>query len=93
MNPCSGSTGRCVCYGKDPAANSTVSRYLLDLVAPCEEQCPCVIGSEWTRCLTQADLAPLHSEQKGLIDFLVLARAEHFVGFGPSTYSFFLKVR
>ena len=39
----------------------------------------------------QADLAPLHSEQKGLIDFLVLARAEHFVGFGPSTYSFFLK--
>ncbi len=41
----------------------------------------------------QADLAPLHSEQKGLIDFLVLAGAQRFVGFGPSTYSFFLKVR
>ena len=45
------------------------------------------------RYLAAADLAPLHSEQKGLIDFLVLAAAARFVGFGPSTYSFFLKVQ
>ena len=42
--------------------------------------------------LDKNDLAALHSEQKGLIDFLVLARAARFVGFGPSTYSFYLKV-
>lgn len=42
--------------------------------------------------LGPSDLAALHSEQKGLIDFLVLARAARFVGFGPSTYSFYLKV-
>ena len=43
--------------------------------------------------LSEAELAGLHSEQKGLIDYLVLARAARFVGFGPSTYSFYLKVR
>ncbi len=32
--------------------------------------------------LTAADTAGLHSEQKGLIDFLVLARSARFVGFG-----------
>jgi hypothetical protein len=41
--------------------------------------------------LSEADLAGLHSEQRGLIDFLVLAKSTRFVGFGPSTYSFFLR--
>ena len=41
--------------------------------------------------LSEADLAGLHSEQRGLIDFLVLAHSTRFVGFGPSTYSFFLR--
>mmetsp|Transcript_9294 Transcript_9294/g.27924 ORF Transcript_9294/g.27924 Transcript_9294/m.27924 type:complete len:628 (+) Transcript_9294:75-1958(+) len=40
--------------------------------------------------LTLQDTKTLHSEQKGLIDFLVLAQSGSFVGFGPSTYSFFL---
>jgi len=33
----------------------------------------------------------LNSEQLALLDFLILARAEKFVGFGPSTFSFFLR--
>jgi hypothetical protein len=41
--------------------------------------------------LSEGDLAGLHSEQRGLIDFLVLAHSSRFVGFGPSTYSFFLR--
>lgn len=41
--------------------------------------------------LSEGDLAGLHSEQRGLIDFLVLAHSTRFVGFGPSTYSFFLR--
>ena len=35
--------------------------------------------------------AALSSEQKALVDFLVLARGARFVGFGPSTFSFFLR--
>ena len=40
--------------------------------------------------LDESELAGLHSEQKGLIDLLVLAKASSFVGFEPSTFSFFL---
>ena len=40
--------------------------------------------------LSEAELSMLHSEQKGLIDLLVLAQADRFVGFEPSTFSFFL---
>lgn len=40
--------------------------------------------------LSEAELSMLHSEQKGLIDLLVLAKANSFVGFEPSTFSFFL---
>lgn len=35
--------------------------------------------------------AALNSEQKALLDFIVLARAKKFVGFGSSTFSFFLR--
>lgn len=35
--------------------------------------------------------AALNSEQKALLDFLVLARAQRFVGFGSSTFSFYLR--
>lgn len=41
--------------------------------------------------LTPAELSGLHSEQRALIDFLVLARAQHFVGFEESTFSLFLR--
>lgn len=34
--------------------------------------------------------AALNSEQKALLDFLVLAKGKHFVGFGSSTFSFYL---
>ena len=40
--------------------------------------------------LSEAEMRALHSEQKALIDLLVLAKADHFVGFEPSTFSFFL---
>ena len=40
--------------------------------------------------LDAAKLDRLHSEQKGLIDLLVLAKAKTFVGFKPSTFSFFV---
>jgi len=32
----------------------------------------------------------LNSEQKALLDFLVLAKGKLFVGFGSSTFSFYL---
>ena len=35
--------------------------------------------------------ADLTSEQKALVDFLVLARGATFVGFGSSTFSFYLR--
>lgn len=38
-----------------------------------------------------AALAPLNSEQKAAVDFLVLARATAFVGMGSSTFSFYLR--
>ena len=34
--------------------------------------------------------AALNSEQKALLDFLVLAKGARFVGFGSSTFSFYL---
>lgn len=35
--------------------------------------------------------ADLNSEQKALLDFLVLSRGRGFVGFGSSTFSFYLR--
>lgn len=35
--------------------------------------------------------AALNSEQKALLDFLVLARSQKFAGFGSSTFSFYLR--
>ena len=35
--------------------------------------------------------ADLTSEQKALVDFLVLSRGATFVGFGASTFSFYLR--
>lgn len=35
--------------------------------------------------------AALNSEQKALLDFLVLARSQLFAGFGSSTFSFYLR--
>jgi hypothetical protein len=39
----------------------------------------------------QCILADLNSEQKALLDFLVLAKGKYFVGFGSSTFSFYLR--
>jgi hypothetical protein len=36
-------------------------------------------------------LAGLNSEQLALLDFLILARSHKFVGFGPSTFSTYLR--
>jgi GDP-fucose protein O-fucosyltransferase len=41
--------------------------------------------------LSKRELSMLHSEQKALIDFLVLARSQNFVGFVTSTFSFFVQ--
>lgn len=38
-----------------------------------------------------ADLDALNSEQKALVDFIVLAQSHRFVGFGSSTFSFYLR--
>ena len=35
--------------------------------------------------------AELNSEQKALLDFMVLSRGRGFVGFGSSTFSFYLR--
>lgn len=47
------------------------------------------------RCPTPVHLcrpcAGLNSEQLALLDFLILARSHKFVGFGPSTFSTYLK--
>ncbi|DBA65894.1 TPA: hypothetical protein ACH3X2_002921 [Trebouxia sp. C0005] len=41
--------------------------------------------------IPQAELEELNSEQKALVDFLVLSRGRGFVGFGSSTFSFYLR--
>jgi hypothetical protein len=41
--------------------------------------------------ILQKELEELNSEQKALLDFLVLARADRFAGFGSSTFSFYLR--
>jgi hypothetical protein len=41
--------------------------------------------------LPAAEMAGLTSEQSALVDFLVLARCARFVGFGSSTFSFYLR--
>lgn len=33
----------------------------------------------------------MNSEQKALLDFLVLSNGKYFVGFGSSTFSFYLR--
>lgn len=43
------------------------------------------------RYIPREELEMLNSEQKALLDFLVLARAHNFVGFGSSTFSFYLR--
>ncbi len=48
---------------------------------------PCCINVVCASCCA----AGLNSEQLALLDFLILARAEKFVGFGPSTFSFYLR--
>lgn len=35
--------------------------------------------------------AGLNSEQMALLDFLILSRAQRFVGFGSSTFSYYLR--
>ncbi|KAK9810163.1 hypothetical protein WJX72_005905 [[Myrmecia] bisecta] len=41
--------------------------------------------------IPQAEIDALNSEQKALVDFLVLSRGRGFVGFGSSTFSFYLR--
>ena len=41
--------------------------------------------------LPASETAGLSSEQSALVDFLVLSRASSFVGFGSSTFSFYLR--
>ena len=45
---------------------------------------------EDTHCCHVAG-AGLSSEQKALVDFIVLAGGQGFVGFGSSTFSFYLR--
>lgn len=41
--------------------------------------------------LTPEELAPLHTEQTALLDFLVLIYSQRFVGFGASTFSLYVR--
>ncbi|KAK9785429.1 hypothetical protein WJX73_009533 [Symbiochloris irregularis] len=41
--------------------------------------------------LSHQEIEGLNSEQKALVDFLVLAQGRAFVGFGSSTFSFYLR--
>lgn len=41
--------------------------------------------------IPQKELEGLNSEQKALLDFLVLAQGQRFAGFGSSTFSFYLR--
>lgn len=41
--------------------------------------------------IPQRELEALNSEQKALLDFLVLARSNRFAGFGSSTFSYYLR--
>eukprot|EP00887_Chlorella_sp_A99_P002549 scaffold6.g2549.t1 len=43
------------------------------------------------RYIPQSEIEKLNSEQKALLDFIVLARSKRFVGFGSSTFSFYLR--
>ena len=56
---------------------------------------PCAALHAWLTCpaphLPHHSPAGLNSEQLALLDFLILARAEKYVGFAPSTFSFYLR--
>ncbi|KAK9844459.1 hypothetical protein WJX74_002810 [Apatococcus lobatus] len=41
--------------------------------------------------IPESEISDLNSEQKALLDFLVLSRGRGFVGFGSSTFSFYLR--
>ena len=47
--------------------------------------------STQTSTLPHQQLAELNSEQKALLDFIVLAKSRLFVGFGSSTFSFYVR--
>lgn len=53
----------------------------------------CIAVWEARRCCDLGTVAhaELNSEQKALVDFLVLSRGRGFVGFGSSTFSFYLR--
>ena len=50
-----------------------------------------VTGAQALRLCVASSAAALNSEQKALLDFLVLAKGKFFVGFGSSTFSFYLR--
>ncbi len=68
------------------AGHATLNHLMSNLTA--EGLCSHVAFKE--QFLDSAELDALHSEQKALVDLLVLAQARRFVGFEPSTFSFFL---
>ena len=68
------------------AGHETLGRLTDNLTA--EGLCDRITYKE--QFLDAAELDALHSEQKALLDLLVLAKARTFVGFEPSTFSFFL---
>lgn len=70
-------------YGADVEMNRTIA-YLLHM-GVCSE----VLHKELY--VRKEDLDALNSEQKALVDLLVLAKSKVFVGFGSSTFSFFLR--
>ena len=45
----------------------------------------------WAQFLTATELGSLHSEQRALVDFLVLTAGRRFVGFEESTFSLFVR--
>ncbi len=68
------------------AGHAILNHLMANLTA--ESLCSHVVFKE--QFLGFAELDALHYEQKALVDLLVLAQGHRFVGFEPSTFSFFL---
>ena len=81
--PCYVATGLLTYAGGDETHN-TVLDSLIN-----EKLCSKVVYKE--KYLTRDDLDQLHTEQKGLVDLLVILKAHKFVGVGTSTFSWFVR--
>ena len=72
-----------------PCGSSTQRRTPLCACAPLRNMGQLGNSSEWK--YSAGMHTGMHSEQKALVDFLVLARGRAFVGMAHSTFSYYLE--